>query len=420
MLSSWLIISLQLCVFGFLKEIRPSEPFIYEFLIGEWRNVTQDEVNQQVYPAGIYSYMSLLIVVFLVTDLTRYKPLIIFLGISGIIVWSMLLWTKTLRDLLILEVFYGAFMACEVAYYTYIYAKVDKQYYQQVTSHTRAAILAGRAISGILGQLLISFDVMDYRQLNYITLGAVIAATLWSFLLPPIKKSIYFHQEDSALLNNRSKAGHAFQMMWGHFKHAYSNKYTLKWSIWFSVTTCGFVQVQTYMQPLWNAITSPGEERDIYNGAIESVLTIIGFLGALFAGVLTKVNWRNRGELLLSACSLIQGGLMIISSQTHYLWVSYASYVVFGAIFHFVITIVSSEIAKQIDEDSYGLIFGLNTFLALVFQTILTLIVVSAGGFALAPRGQFLVYGVFHLVLGVIFIVINIIEVLIEKKYICK
>lgn len=62
-------------------------------------------------------------------------------------------------------------MACEVAYYTYIYAKVDKEYYQRVTSHTRAAILAGRAFSAILGQVLVSFNIMDYRQLNYITFG---------------------------------------------------------------------------------------------------------------------------------------------------------------------------------------------------------------------------------------------------------
>ena len=60
-------------------------------------------------------------------------------------------------------------MATEVAYYTYIYAKVPKDYYQQVTSHTRAAILAGRAISGIIAQLLISLESADYRDLNYIT-----------------------------------------------------------------------------------------------------------------------------------------------------------------------------------------------------------------------------------------------------------
>lgn len=61
------------------------------------------------------------------------------------------------------------FCAAEVAYYTYIYAKVDKEHYQKVTSHTRGAILAGRAISGISSQVLISTNIMDFKQLNYIT-----------------------------------------------------------------------------------------------------------------------------------------------------------------------------------------------------------------------------------------------------------
>lgn len=103
-MNNWLIISLVLCMFGFLKEVRPSEPFIYEFLIGEWRNITEDQVNQQVYPTGTYSYLVLLIVVFLITDLSRYKPLIMFLGASGVVIWGMLLWTTSLRDLIILEV----------------------------------------------------------------------------------------------------------------------------------------------------------------------------------------------------------------------------------------------------------------------------------------------------------------------------
>lgn len=64
---------------------------------------------------------------------------------------------------------YGTFMSTEVAYYTYIYAKVDPEYYQQVSSHTRAAILAGRAVSGFVAQLLITLEWMDYRELNYIT-----------------------------------------------------------------------------------------------------------------------------------------------------------------------------------------------------------------------------------------------------------
>jgi thiamine transporter 2/3 len=69
-----------------------------------------------------------------------------------------------------MEVFYGFFMAAEVAYYTYIYAQVDREHYQQVTSHTRTAYLLGRALSGIVSQALVSTGTLDYYQLNFISL----------------------------------------------------------------------------------------------------------------------------------------------------------------------------------------------------------------------------------------------------------
>ncbi|CAG2056973.1 unnamed protein product, partial [Timema podura] len=62
-----------------------------------------------------------------------------------------------------------------------------------------------------------------------------------------------------------------------------------------------------------------------------------------------------------------------------------------------------AEVAKEIREDSYGLIFGLNTFLALVLQTILTVVVAGGSGLALPAREQFLVYGGYFIVLGVAF-----------------
>lgn len=362
-LNKWFTISLLLSMVGFLKEIRPSEPFIYEFLIGKWRNITDEQVNQDVYPVGTYSYLVQLVFVFLVTDFSRYKPLIALLGICGIIIWSMLLWTTSLLDLQIVEIFYGTFSACEVAYFTYIYAKVDKKYYQQVTSHTRAAILAGRATSAIMAQLLISFKIMDYRQLNYITFGAMIAATVWCLLLPPVKKSIYFHQEPSQQSSIVQQTKMAFGLMWNHFKHGYSHKYTVKWSVWWAVATAGFIQVQVYMQPLWTAIVDD-PDKPIYNGAVEAVLTVLGFVGALLAGVFT-VNWETKGDIALTSCSIIQGSIMIVASQTPYVVVSYVCYIVFGALYHFTITVASSEIAKHINEDSYGLIFGINTFVAL-------------------------------------------------------
>lgn len=104
-MQHWLKISFLLSIFGFLKEIRPSEPFVYEFLIDtRWRNITKEDVTQDVYPFATYSYLAVLVVIFLVTDLCRYKPLIVLLGVSGIVIWSLLLWTESLLALQIVEV----------------------------------------------------------------------------------------------------------------------------------------------------------------------------------------------------------------------------------------------------------------------------------------------------------------------------
>lgn len=82
----------------------------------------------------------------------------------------MLLNVKSLLGIQILEVFYGTYMATEVAYFTYIYAKVDRSHYQKVTSHTRASLLCGKFLAATSGQIIYTFDLMDYRQLNYLTL----------------------------------------------------------------------------------------------------------------------------------------------------------------------------------------------------------------------------------------------------------
>ena len=48
----------------------------------------------------------------------------------------------------------------------------------------------------------------------------------------------------------------------------------------------------------------------------------------------------------------------------------------------------SFEVARHIGDDSYGLVFGFNTFMALFFQSILTFIVADDAGLALPPRTQ--------------------------------
>lgn len=70
MLENWVKVSLLLCIFGFFRELRPSEPFAVEYFITH-RNLTIDEVTQYLFPMGTYSYMIQLIIIFLITDALR-------------------------------------------------------------------------------------------------------------------------------------------------------------------------------------------------------------------------------------------------------------------------------------------------------------------------------------------------------------
>jgi thiamine transporter 2/3 len=65
----------------------------------------------------------------------------------------------------------GTYQSTEVAYFTYAYAKVDKEHYQKVTSYSRSALLTGHFIASLTGQFLVKADLMDYKQLNYLTLA---------------------------------------------------------------------------------------------------------------------------------------------------------------------------------------------------------------------------------------------------------
>lgn len=66
--------------------------------------------------------------------------------------------------------------------------------------------------------------------------------------------------------------------MWDDFKTAYSNKYLLKWSVWWAFATCGNLQVGNYIQPLWESDLPVSGGDHLYNGAVEATQTLLSEL----------------------------------------------------------------------------------------------------------------------------------------------
>lgn len=90
----------------------------------------------------------------------------------------MLYYFESLPALLIPQALYGTLMSTEVAYYTYIYAKVERSQYQIVTGHTRSAIMSGRFLAAVLGQIGITCKWLSYSELVVATLASKKAQSL--------------------------------------------------------------------------------------------------------------------------------------------------------------------------------------------------------------------------------------------------
>ncbi|XP_035712504.1 thiamine transporter 1 isoform X2 [Folsomia candida] len=328
-----------------------------------------------------------------------------------ILTWAILILGSDLEAIIWVEVFYGIACSTEVAYYTYTYAKVEKDRYKKVTSHTSSALYAGKFVGGLLAQLLVTFQLMNYHQLTCLTLAFSILGFIATLFLPKVKSSIYFHRYERAVeqpgvpveipVAERHDISTASRL-WNDFMEAYSNTYILKWSLWWALASAGQYQVVNYIQVLWEQINQE-TQLEPYNGVVKALHTLLSAVLCLAVGYV-KLRWSQWGERLLGILSLLQGGLLVWMARSSYLYTAYICYTVFRTIHPVMLTIASAEVAQGISKDSHGLVFGINTFLALLLQTLLTIVVSDEKGLALDVKQQFIIYGGYFSVLGAAFV----------------
>ncbi|XP_029788734.1 thiamine transporter 2-like [Suricata suricatta] len=417
---SWVFPTVSLCCFGFFSMMKPSEPFVVPYLAGPDKNISLSMITNEILPIWTYSYLALLLPVFILTDYVRYKPVIILQGISFIITWLLLVFGQGLRAMQVLEFFYGMVSATEVAYYAYIYSVVSPEHYQKVSGYCRSITLVAYTVASVLAQLLVSLASLSYFYLNVISLASVSVAFLSSLFLPMPEKSMFFHgtpskgalpkspgtpskgalpkspgtdasskelQKDpkpvckglftfsgnlgDGPLNNPEPGNvtlRVFVQWFQDLKGCYSSKHLFYWSLWWAFSTAGFNQVLNYVQILWD-YKAPSQRSAIYNGAVEALATF-GENGSKRQRAVGKGKGRS-------------------------------SYM-------FLITIAAFQIAVNLSVERYALVFGINTFVALVIQTVMTVIVVDNQGLGLPVNVQFLIYGSYFSVIAGIFLMRSI------------
>ncbi|XP_041797051.1 solute carrier family 19 member 3b [Chelmon rostratus] len=440
---SWTYPTAVLSLYGFFANCRVAEPFLTPYLIGPYKNISGEVVTNYLFPIWTYSYLAFLFPIFLLTDFLRYKPLIMVQGLFLVSNYLLLCFAPGLPAMICLEITYAVVASTEVAYFSYIYSVIPVEFYQRATGYLRSAMLTGYTVGAGLGQMLISLAGVDLFYINAISLGIVSMAFLTSFWLPMPQRSLFFKDKKVAAVGSQSQkegplgpdrpeqpvmckdnaasreektehsgcadwcsgdsvvtAGH---LLWQSFRESYSSRHLIYWSLWWALATAGYLQIFNYIQLMWDHI-EPSATSSIYNGGVEAVCCLVGAAAAFSVGYI-RVSWAVWGELALGLFSAVATGAVFLMALTSSIWVCYAGYVIFKSCYMFLITITAFQIASNLSMQCYALTFGINTFVALSLQTIITLIVVDEAALGLDIVTQFIVYGGYYAVISVLFLI---------------
>ncbi|VVC26726.1 Reduced folate carrier,Major facilitator superfamily domain [Cinara cedri] len=450
-MKNWKTVSLFVCVFAFVREFRPIEPFYSAYMTSPAINITLTQATREVYSVGAYSCFVLVIIVFLVTDYLRYKPVLIMDGICGMITYGSITGHHpSLLKMQIGQIVYGFFFSSEVASFGYLYAMTDdKRYFQRITGQARAACLFGKFFSSALAQTISLVNgSVPYIELVYLSIFGMFFSSVWAFIMPTVNKSVYFHNAEltdepstsAAAVPNYSSTskvktatvatvesqlpakkkedvetvekvndktlGDVLRYLWRDFKRSYSDPYVRKLSLWWAVAFGGYVQVYTYINVLYTDIILNMDDTShftLFNGAAESMNTLLGGIAAYYIGKL-ELNWFRVGDSFLAAGSILVGLALLGCFYIRIIWFIYGFYICYGCLYQTMLTVAESEVAKRCGRESYGLVIGFNSFIALFIHTIITYGIIQGHFISVTTAQQFLIYSVYYSVLGLLFL----------------
>ncbi|TSK62532.1 Folate transporter 1 [Bagarius yarrelli] len=432
--QAWKWSVMLLCFYGFMVQLRPGDSFITPYLLSTEKNFTREQVTNEINPVLSYSYMAVLVPVFLLTDYLRYKPVLVLQSMSHVSIWLLLLLGTTLLEIQFMEFFYGITMAARVAYSSYIFSIVPANVYQRVASYSRSSALMGVFTSSVMGQLCMSLTGITYKTLSAISLGFVSFGLLLSTCLPWPKQSLFFNQnyrdkERTAIPSelDKMKPGEMITRSEQASENGCCSQITssstdsvliqmLKemrnvikvpslrlWSLWWVFNSTGYYLVVFYVHILWNQLNQATEQKHVYNGGVEAASTLLGAITSFVAGFV-KIRWTVWSELVIGVVTAAQAVLLLLMGTTTNIWVCYMTYILFRGFHQFLVPIATFQIASSLTKELCALVFGINTFLGTVLKTIIILIVVEKKGLALPVHSQFFVYFFYFATLTVVYL----------------
>ncbi|XP_022181646.1 thiamine transporter 2-like isoform X2 [Myzus persicae] len=355
-MDHWKFITVMVTVFTFTVEIRPMDSFLTAYLTGPSVNATLNEVSNVFTPIRIYLGVIGSFLVFLSSDYLRYKPVMVFNGMLGIVAYANLVNSPTTFRIMVTEVCLSLFACIEMAYYGYLYSKIqDKEHYQIATGFAKSGMLSGTCVGGLLGQLVVYFSERNYSELPYYSLAFVTFATAWACFLPSVGNSKTFIRagdvggdgfSNAAILDpsipkySSTKKTDTpnivpSEIVFDHFcdfRHSYADSKVLMWSIWYVIAMAAFTQTNLYVNILYTYIAAESDDKHmLLNGVVDSLATMCAAISTYQIGKV-NVNWNYYGYTFLAFSSLVLALLLSLGYYSKNILVVYFMYICFDTI----------------------------------------------------------------------------------------
>ncbi|XP_037380751.1 reduced folate transporter [Talpa occidentalis] len=410
---AWRCLVGYLCFYGFMAQLRPGESFITPYLLSPDKNFTRQQVTNEITPVLSYAYLAVLVPVFLLTDYLRYKPVLVLQGLSYVAAWLLLLLGRSVLHMQLMEVCYSVTMAARIAYSSYIFSLVRPARYQRMAGYSRAAVLLGVFTSSVLGQLLVSVGRVSFATLNHVSLAFLAFSLVLALFLKRPRRSLFFNRPapaaapPSELAPMHAGPGRGWRD-WTLVRMLRELGLSLRrpqlrlWSLWWVFNSAGYYLIIYYAHILWSVLQPTREAASAYNGAADAASTLLGACTSFAAGFV-KIPWALWAKLVISVVTAAQAGLILLMYSSHTLWPCYAAFVLFRGAYQFLVPIATFQIASSLSKELCALVFGVNTFLATVLKTIITLIVSDKRGLGLEVHDQFLVYFTYFVLLSALY-----------------
>ncbi|XP_022452798.1 reduced folate transporter isoform X1 [Delphinapterus leucas] len=384
-------------------------------------------VTNEITPVLSYSYLAVLVPIFLLTDYLRYKPVLLLQGLSYVSVWLLLLFGSSVLHMQFMEFFFSITMAARIAYSSYIFSLVPSACYQRMAGYSRASVLLGVFTSSVLGQLLVTMGRVPFSTLNYISLAFLTFSLVLTLFLKRPERSLFFNRgapasagaSPSELDRMNLGQGQPTGGKLGRLPASWRDSvlvYMLRelgrtaqlpqlrlWSLWWVFNSAGYYLIVYYVHILWNVVNPTTDTTRVYNGGADAASTLLGAITSFAAGFV-KIRWALWAELIIAVVTVLQAGLVFLMYRTSSIWLCYLAFVLFRGSYQFLVPIATFQIASSLSQELRALVFGVNTFLATVLKTIITLVVSDKRGLGLPVRSQFLIYFVYFLVLFVAYV----------------